>query len=40
MNQIVGLFWFFYLLICPIGTLAVLVIFTAKCEGAIDLGKV
>ena len=37
MDPIVGLFWFFYLLICPIGTLAVLVIFTAKCVSAIDI---
>ena len=37
MNSIVGLFWFFYLLICPIGTFAVLVGFAAKCDGAIDL---
>jgi len=37
MDPIVGIFWFFYLLICPAGTLSVLVIFTAKCKTAIDL---
>jgi len=37
MDSLVGLFWFFYLLICPVGTLAVLVLVTATCEGANDL---
>ena len=37
MDSIVGLFWFFYLLICPISTFAVLVVFIVKCEGANDL---
>jgi hypothetical protein len=37
MNSVVGLLWFFYLLICPIASLAVLLIFTAKCESATDL---
>lgn len=37
MDVIVGFFWFFYLLICPVSTFAVLIIFTAKCESAIDL---
>jgi hypothetical protein len=37
MDVIVGLFWFFYLLICPVGTLVVLIGFAVKCESAIDL---
>src|SRR5213596_2926756 len=37
MDLIVGFFWFFYLLLCPASTLIVLIWFTAKCQGAIDL---
>jgi|GEM_PF-2944970 len=37
MDAIVGIFWFFYLLICPIGTVAVLLGFAATCRSTVDL---
>jgi hypothetical protein len=37
MDLLVGFVWFFYLLVCPVATLLVLILLTGTCEDLVDL---